>query len=250
MDSDAGKIDSSGFRLTYTSKLRANDLGVLALGASGSLMIPPGNPAFDSDVSVCPAECTLKFPKDLVVVGNVYHMHSLGRKISTRIIRGGAEVPYVKKDFYDYNYQGSIPAHPQTTTIKRGDALLTKCTFDSTSRTNVTKTGEATQDEVRTFRMASSSVFLFSLTYSYVFLIRCISSPLPTQMCFNFILYYPSYPLITACIGLAPSGYSLCANATVGKRLEAAVTDPALGMQLLAQEIKAGYVCLLFFLID
>jgi hypothetical protein len=180
VDNDVGKLDNSGMRLGYTSKLRANDLGVLTLGTTG-INIPPGNANFSTDLNACPSTCTNQFPTDLTVVGWGYHMHGLGRQISTRIVRNGVEVPNVVKKFYDYNYQGPceienhlrairIPAphrefffssfffvsggglgsmqpHPMTRKIARGDTLLTRCVYDSTSRSNATRFGESTQDE-------------------------------------------------------------------------------------------------------
>jgi hypothetical protein len=106
VDNDEGKVDNSGMRLTYTPRLRPNDLGVLNIGDT-QLNLAPGNSSVSTRWNVCPGECTSQFPTDLTVVSFNYHMHRFGRQIATRIVRNGVELPNVKKDYYDYNYQGS-----------------------------------------------------------------------------------------------------------------------------------------------
>lgn len=209
VDNDVGKLDNSGMRLGYTSKLRANDLGVLTLGTTG-INIPPRTANFSTDLNACPSTCTNQFPTDLTVVGWGYHMHGLGRQISTRIVRNGVEVPNVVKKFYDYNYQGSMQPHPMTRKIARGDTLLTRCVYDSTSRSNATRFGESTQDE----------------------------------MCFNFVLYYPFYSTISTCMSVAGGTFALCANSTTAGTLQSAQKAGSLGPNnpIIAQLIKDGSI--------
>lgn len=84
-------VDTSGFKLWYTKELRKNDMGILFTGTT-NLKIPGNTDSITTEGGGCPAECTRKFPSDIVVWNNGFHMHTLGRKISTRHIRDGVEL--------------------------------------------------------------------------------------------------------------------------------------------------------------
>ncbi|KAL6762522.1 PHM/PNGase F domain-containing protein [Haematococcus lacustris] len=149
--------DTSGFRLTYTSTLRPNDVGVLTLGQT-DLAIPPGQPEFFVSPTLCPGECTAKLAQPLTMFWSFLHMHETGKAISTRHFRNGTELPPVGlKRVWDFNHQGSETVPRDSMQLLPGDSLVTQCSYDSTTRTEVTRFGEGTMDE----------------------------------MCFTFIMYYP-----------------------------------------------------------
>ncbi|RKO83244.1 PHM/PNGase F domain-containing protein [Blyttiomyces helicus] len=177
---DAGVVDSSGFRLYYTKQLRANDIGILTLG-TGAISIPPGNASFENPPGICPSSCTSTFPTDLTLIKTGMHMHLTGKSISTRLIRNGTEMaPLGNRSSYNFNYQGGYPVDPRTPMLMRGDTLMTTCTYDTSGLTNITKFGEASQNE----------------------------------MCFDFLQYYPAMTGIDLCVGVS-AGLSTCTTTAI-----------------------------------
>ncbi|KXZ46096.1 hypothetical protein GPECTOR_47g373 [Gonium pectorale] len=172
----SGVVDASGFEIIYTPRLRPYDAGILTVGQK-AIAIPPGRPKY----SLAPS---LKTP--LRLLGSGLHMHLLGKSIVTRHIRNGTELPPVgSKRFYDAAYQSLDPVPLDSSILAPGDVLITTCTYDSTTRDNATRYGEATQDE----------------------------------MCYNFMLVYPWSPDFVFCMSMDMAGdprVALCAggNAT------------------------------------
>ncbi|KAJ3220848.1 hypothetical protein HDU81_011137 [Chytriomyces hyalinus] len=161
--------DSSGFRIYYTSKLRPNDVGTLTLGSRDILI--PGNTNNYTNLkqNICPSECTSKFPHDLVVISNGFHMHTLGYNASSRQIRQGQEIsPLGVRQYYNFGFQGNTLPTDAQAVIKPGDAIITQCTYLPTTglRSLPTTLGERTEDE----------------------------------MCYNFVTYYPALKSIDTCI--------------------------------------------------
>ncbi|GLC36508.1 hypothetical protein PLESTM_000454600 [Pleodorina starrii] len=191
----SGRVDDSGFTLLYTPKLRQYDAAVLTVGQR-AITIPPGAPDFRLQPNVCPSTCTSRLRAPLRLLYSGLHMHTLGRSIVTQHIRNGTELPPVgSKQFYDYNFQSVNPVPLDSSLLLPGDVLVTTCSYDSTSRTNVTKFGEGTADE----------------------------------MCFNFITYYPRDPGFTACMSLdtmaADPRVAFCGNSTTARRVSAAFAE-------------------------
>lgn len=185
-----GGVDlGSGFELIYTPTLRKYDVGVLTLGDL-EFVIPPQKSSYEA-VNYCPSGCTDRFPASgLTVIGNGFHMHELGvsavlKRTHTAIIinshplltapallcekipdiRDGTELPPIgEQKFFDFEHQNIEPV-ATLTRILPGDRLELRCTWNSMSRVNNTKFGEATHDE----------------------------------MCFDFLTYYPKMD-IWACV--------------------------------------------------
>lgn len=68
------QVDSSGFNLTYTSRLRNATLGVLTLGNT-DMRIPANNASFTALANICPAECTGKrVLQPVTLVSNLFLM--------------------------------------------------------------------------------------------------------------------------------------------------------------------------------
>ncbi|PNH04334.1 MOXD1 1 [Tetrabaena socialis] len=167
-----GAVDDSGFQVLYTPQLRQYDAGVLTLGQR-SLIIPPGQPISTQRPSVCPSTCTSRLRAPVRMLSSVLHMHVLGRAMSTQHIRNGTELPPVgSRRFFDFNFQNQEAVPLATSLLLPGDSLITTCSFDSTSRTNVTTYGDSTRDE----------------------------------MCYNFVLYYPRDPSFGFCFSMAMAG--------------------------------------------
>ncbi|KXZ46094.1 hypothetical protein GPECTOR_47g371 [Gonium pectorale] len=182
----SGVVDASGFELVYTPRLRPYDAGILTLGQQ-AIAIPPGQRRVTLRPNVCPSTCTSRLKTPLRLLASGLHMHTLGRSIFTQHIRNGTELPPIgSKRFYDFDFQSSDPVPLDSSILAPGDVLITTCTYDSRGRTNVTRFGESTQDE----------------------------------MCFNFVLYYPKNPDFLYCMAMDAAGdprVATCAgnNATV-----------------------------------
>ncbi|XP_052095209.1 DBH-like monooxygenase protein 1 homolog [Mytilus californianus] len=160
-------VDSSGMRITFTPDLRKYDAGLLTTGVQigPTHMIPPHETDF-VNTGFCQAECLEQGLKDMPgqqvkVFAAWQHSHLLAYAMTTKHLRNGKEIePFADDQAYDFNYQ-QIRLLRKEVPLKMGDSLITQCTYDSTSRTNLTLGGEATTDE----------------------------------MCISFIFYYPRMPL-------------------------------------------------------
>ncbi|KAJ3294503.1 hypothetical protein HK104_003541 [Borealophlyctis nickersoniae] len=169
--------DSSGFKLYYTSQLRKNDMGVMFLGTE-DIRIPGNTALVTAPRGECPSNCTRRLPHPIMLNGNFFHMHTLGKNITTQHIRDGKELePIGVRGHYDFNHQGGTAPNGGVRQILPGDAFITTCSYDSIGRDNVTTYGESTSDE----------------------------------MCFNIIQYYPRVSEIDYCVG-GGGGYSTCAS--------------------------------------
>lgn len=168
----SGIVDNSGIRFTVTPTLRLHDAGILEFTApvDTNQVIPPHQSNFVS--SVYCNESTLteflrEYPNGVNVFGVQQHAHLLGKAIKTRVIHKGVEQkPLADDKYYDFNYQDFRRANR---TLRAGDSLILECTYDSTSRTNVTYGGYSTQEEM-------CIVFIFH--YPRTRLFNCQSKPL------------------------------------------------------------------------
>jgi hypothetical protein len=176
-DNRDNAVDSSGFMLRTTEKLRQYDAGLLVVGAIlERLTLPPGIPQYGLE-NKCTENRVAKFLGEESSV-NVYaygvHAHKLGTAIWTDHHRPGANfqsaVPNVYRNssaewevagrnmMYDFNFQSFVKYdESEYKTIKKGDHLITSCIYDTTSRSTITHGGEGSNDE----------------------------------MCLNFFMYYP-----------------------------------------------------------
>ncbi|XP_059175991.1 uncharacterized protein LOC131955763 [Physella acuta] len=161
-------VDNSGIRMYLTKQLRQYDAGMIEAGVAVNPfhVIPPYEKSFLS-AGYCSPECIEESLGDteIRVFANFLHAHLLGRKLRTRHVRNGVELPPLMEDNnYDFNYQETRMLKEERV-IKKGDTLIVECDYDSTGRTGITYGGLKT-------------------TY---------------EMCLSFLLYYPRAPL-TRCL--------------------------------------------------
>eukprot|EP00947_MAST-08B_sp_MAST-8B-sp1_P002487 g2487.t1 len=140
--------DQSGLRLFYTPTLRANDVGVMAVGSGGpGISIPPGQAAYDWEFE-CPAACTNAMPGDMTVTSTFLHAHKVGRKIQLQHVRGGQELDVLADEpYYDFDYQNGVAKNPYVT-VKKGDMLKLTCTYNTQARTATTTGGLSSNEEM------------------------------------------------------------------------------------------------------
>ena len=164
--SAAEGTDNSSLKLVPSTGLRNNDAGVIALG-NVDFELPPGQ----SDVLIegfCDTNDPFPFlsmpqplPSSVTTFGSMLHMHRLGSKIWTDVIRNNEVIDDdgagVLGKNLNWNFDLQV-LQPLDFIIQPGDVLRTSCVYDTTDQTEAVSFGLGTMDE----------------------------------MCFNFIYYYPA----------------------------------------------------------
>jgi hypothetical protein len=142
-------VDSSGFKIYYTDKLRQYNMGVTILGyPMQSITLPPGQKSYEIR-DTCKSPCTDNFGKNGIKIAFMaLHGHELLKKIRVEMMLNGVnDTTTFRSDSYDFNIQyfNSLknPIH-----LNPGDSLTTICEYDTTSKTNVTYGGESTNNEM------------------------------------------------------------------------------------------------------
>ncbi|XP_060580835.1 DBH-like monooxygenase protein 2 isoform X1 [Ruditapes philippinarum] len=139
--------DSSGMTLHLTPKLRPHNAGFLMTGQF-HLEIPPGESQYVASGS-CGGSCLSQMMNGTIYVTKVInHMHLLGAAQFTELRRNNSFVMHLAEDkVYDYNTPVSHD-HKDPVMIQKGDELKTTCVFSSETKSQVTRFGEATSDEM------------------------------------------------------------------------------------------------------
>ncbi|CAI5491473.1 unnamed protein product [Closterium sp. Naga37s-1] len=209
-DGRADIVDNSGMFLE-TSTPGKHDAGIMMAGPvyyGLLLQIPPGQPSWTQE-NICPGRCTKAVFKNesVNIVAAALHQHALGRQMFPNVYRDGATLTTVARLLKRLKSHTPCPTHPSRYPIRcsrtcivmvpsdfasqqminvqppfelqPGDELRTKCVWDSTSRSNVTMGGEASNEE----------------------------------MCISFLVYYPAYRdkrEMRSCV-------AMCADISTGK---------------------------------
>lgn len=147
-------FDRSGVAMC-TSPRREKTAGVLTLGST-AISLPP---RIDTTVTgLCPSTATLLLSEPLHVLANTPHMHEMGTRIKSEILRNGLEVrtpTLVDVNPWSFDDQRTH-WRDEPITINPGDAIRTRCEY-ANPNDDFVFFGERTEDE----------------------------------MCFNFALVYP-----------------------------------------------------------
>lgn len=151
-------VDNDGVDLHVTKSLRPNRAGVFSQGDILSILIPPGDPAYEH-VATCGGEITQSiFTEPLHVFASFLHAHQIGSVMYTDVHRGGDLVGEIaRQDPFNFDMQMFQTADFD---MMPGDIIQTHCTYDSTEREGITMGGPASDEE----------------------------------MCINFMMYYPWIP--------------------------------------------------------
>ena len=145
-------MDSSGIKFHLTPKLRRYDAGIMELGLiyNNWMAIPPHMSHF-SLAGVCVSQCTgVGLPKSGVMVfGSQLHTHGTGRRVETTLVRrdSGAEVMVNHDPHYSTHFQ-EIRTLETSVRVMPGDALITRCYYDTLARDNVTLGGFGFTEEM------------------------------------------------------------------------------------------------------
>jgi hypothetical protein len=152
----ADAIDGSGVALCEAETPREQEAGIFTLG-SLAINIPAGAERHTVE-GTCPSWMTSVLPAPVHILASFPHMHQLGRRLTTDILRGGLESAtetLVDVDPFQFQNQRYYPHEPEVL-IHPGDALRTRCVYDNPND-HAVFLGEGTGDE----------------------------------MCFNFVMLYP-----------------------------------------------------------
>ncbi|CAH0585570.1 unnamed protein product [Chrysodeixis includens] len=144
-------VDSSGFKLLVTSKLRKYDAGIMELGLEYTdKMAIPGQQKSFALTAYCIPQCTgVGLPSDgIVVFGSQLHTHLTGVAVWTRHSRQGVELPYLNKDIHYSTHFQEIRILHKPVKILPGDYLETTCIYSTLNRENATVGGNSIQDEM------------------------------------------------------------------------------------------------------
>ena len=134
--------------LRTTSARRPIDAGLVMLGTSvGSISIPPARAAFgiqgtcaSSTTSALPAASALNaLTPQYVVLANLVHAHTLGRRLWTEQWRRGVRVraadgsdPLGSSQLYSFASQHFAAAPGGGAELRPGDQLVTRCVYENT----------------------------------------------------------------------------------------------------------------------
>jgi hypothetical protein len=153
--------NADGVDILVTDELRPHRAGIFSQGDIAEISIPPGEPAYEHTAR-CDAEYTQQLITEPIhVFASLLHAHEIGVAVSSEAFRGGESLGIIaEQDPYMFDNQWF---QPTDITLQGGDELVTRCTYDSTDRDEVTPGGVASSEE----------------------------------MCINFMMYYPWIPAET-----------------------------------------------------
>ncbi|XP_067141859.1 DBH-like monooxygenase protein 1 homolog [Centruroides vittatus] len=148
---EKGVVDSSGLRITYTSRLREHDSGTLTIGSLWypCMFVPPKQEEFTISGHAHPSCLRQRFPPEgIKVYATLLHSHIIGKTITVRHFRGNRELEPLSRDRnYDFNYQ-EYRTLPRERTVLPTDHLIVECVYDSSERSTPTYGGVSTKEEM------------------------------------------------------------------------------------------------------
>jgi hypothetical protein len=145
--------DASGVEICTVDTPRAQTAGVVTFGTV-SISIPPRS-RDHMESGTCPSTATRLLSQPLHVLASGPHMHRLGTRFVTDILRGGTSAEtLVRVDPWNFDSQ-TFYRHEPTVQIQPGDAVRTTCWYDNPGSETV-GFGERTEDEM---------CFLFAMVY-------------------------------------------------------------------------------------
>ncbi|XP_067141857.1 DBH-like monooxygenase protein 1 homolog [Centruroides vittatus] len=146
-----GIVDNSGFRITYTPKLRKHDAAVLAVGNLWypCVFIPPKQKEYIVAGHAHPSCLRLQVPPEgIKIYSFLLHSHVIGKQIIVRHFRNREELLPLARDLnYDFNFQQFKYLFEERTVLPN-DQLVVECVYDSSKRDKVTFGGLSTKEEM------------------------------------------------------------------------------------------------------
>ena len=149
----AGVVDSSGFRVHYTTEPRefvVGSLKVLRLSVDFRMLIPPNRKRW-----FLTRTCHVNGATDDVHVHSVnFHAHLLGTEMYAELWRDGKRTAIHNDNawFFDDQYDKNVD--DAQLVLKNGDVLQATCVMDASGQTSATRFGIETTDEMCWVTMA------------------------------------------------------------------------------------------------
>jgi hypothetical protein len=130
----SGDIDSSGYTVRYTPKLRKYDTGIMVLGLDLPFInIPPRTPKFSVE-SVCGTNCTSKMNGKITVYGYLSHVHLTATGVMTQFRDSNGNVlKQLGEKNYRFEAQTLRIIEPQLE-LGPGFTSTTTCIYNTTKR--------------------------------------------------------------------------------------------------------------------
>lgn len=135
--------DSSGVAVCTTKTPRPTAAGTVTFGRTG-FTIPP-NAVNHRVTGTCSALVTAVLREPLTVLSSWPHMHQLGRRFESDLVRLGTRTSLLRVDNFDFHNQIGYPH--SNVVIRPGDEVSTTCVFTNPSA-NTVRYGERTEDEM------------------------------------------------------------------------------------------------------
>ncbi|KAL3942336.1 MAG: hypothetical protein SGARI_000303 [Bacillariaceae sp.] len=165
------QVDSSGWRIFYTTEPREIEAAFMLLGDPGvQLWGEPIAPGLTEYSFSCANDCTNSvLDEPVTVIAESLHMHKTGVRMTNELIRDGEVVNLGSIDVFDFDQQGSFKVQQNEYVIEAGDSFKTTCFYRAPDGT-ATTFGEGSQQE----------------------------------MCMAFLLYYPAKKISFGSFGAFP----------------------------------------------
>ena len=142
------KVDRSGVRVYYVSKLRPFDAGVMQIAdplvslVRSSATLGGGSGTAGKFEFTCPSTCVRD---EVTVFSEFFHMHAVGARMTNEHIRNNEVIRENHVDYYDFDISGGFGVNQAPYTIEPGDSFRTTCYYQSNK--NVVF-GDASDDEM------------------------------------------------------------------------------------------------------
>lgn len=131
--------DSTGLELQIDLQPQRYLAGIHVFYAKDQT-IPPGQPSFPVDVN-----CVASREEPMFVFAYRVHTHSLGRAVTAYLLHNGHWSQLAQGD--PHRPQAFYPLN-RTVTVKPGDVLASRCTYDTTTRKRPTEIGPGASQEM------------------------------------------------------------------------------------------------------
>jgi hypothetical protein len=127
-----GLVDSSGFRVYYSTQPREIEAAFLSIGDPATLMeghvIADGLTTYSFS---CASDCSQEVlgSESVTVFAESLHMHKTGVRMTNELIRNGEVVNMGVVDVYEFEQQGSFKVQQDQYQILPGDSFRTTCYY-------------------------------------------------------------------------------------------------------------------------
>lgn len=135
--------DQTGFALRLDDKVNVE--GSFAMFAKNGFALPPGKEAVTVE-QVFPAFYP-SYPSTITLWGVLPHMHTLGTALHAEMWNAQSQTCVTDATPWDFSNQ-AVYMYKEPLVVKGTDHLRLSCTYDTRTRTQVTRAGEGTSDEM------------------------------------------------------------------------------------------------------